>query len=309
MTVKNFWLAFCVACMSLFIACENQVEPIDRPTPEDQPPAIAIVSPTNPRFSGRVGDSRSLSLQMADNERLKSFTINVTFFRPNGTIDSINQVSQQDLSGKSFSFTFNFTIPNREPYSRIEYTFIVEDSKGATAQTTSTVSVLPEPSDPPPFKTLVYTGDSIMNQLGDSLYGFNFSSRQGFPKTRGQDIDSLRLRLDIVESSGTGQGLWQPVLRSPNNESINIDSVFVITNASRLNYEQANYNSIFEAFFSADLQLDETPVLEEGMYVIVRLVKTPRPQFALMRITELFNDGAGVNVSDKVYFDYKVTTP
>ncbi|MCI4668603.1 MAG: hypothetical protein MRZ79_10755 [Bacteroidia bacterium] len=309
MAFKKIWLALIIASIALLFGCEDQVNPIDKPTPTDEDPAIAITSPTNPRFSGRVGDAKSLTLQMADNESLSKFTINASYFLPDGTLDSSTQISTQDITGKTFSFSFSFTVDNRAPFSKIEYTFTVEDSKGATASTKATVSVLPEPGDPPPYQILTYTGDSIMNQLGDSLFGFNLSSRQGYPKTTGQSLDSLNLRLDIIESSGTGQGLWQPTLRSPNNEAIGVDSVFVITDSSRLNYEQATYNSIFEAFFSADLQMDETPVLEEGMYVIVRLVKAPRPQFALMRITEVFNDGAGINVFDKVYFDYKVSTP
>lgn len=309
MAFKKIWLAFMIAGTSLFFACENQVNPIDKPTPTDEDPAIAITSPTNPRFSGRVGVAKSVTLQMADNESLAKFTIDASYFLPDGSLDTMFQVSTEALSGKSYSNTFAFTIPNLLPFSRAEYSFTVEDSKGATAQAKASASVLPEPGDPPPFKLLSYSGDSIMNQLGDSLFGFNFSSRQGYPRTTGQSVDSLELRMDIAEASGTGQGLWQPVLVSPNNDAVGIDSVFVITDSSRLNYQQATYNSIYEAFFSANLQMDKTPVLEEGMFVIIRLVKAPQPQFALMRITDVFNDGAGINVFDKVYFDYKVTTP
>lgn len=309
MAFKKIWLALIIVITGLFIACENQVNPIDKPTPTDQDPAIAITSPTNPRFSGRVGDSKSLTLQMADNEGLGTFTIDASYFLPDGTLDQTFQVSTEALTGKSFSFTYAFTIPNLAPFSSAEYTFTVTDSKGASAQTTASASVLPEPGDPPPFKLLTYEGDSIMNVLGDSLFGFNFSSRQGYPRATGQSIDSLELRMDIVEASNTGQTLFQPVLRSPNNEAVGIDSVFVMTDSSRLNYEQATYNSIYEAFFSANLQRAETPVLEAGMYVIIRLVKSPRPQFALMKINEVFSDGFGTTaVFDKIYFDYKVTT-
>ncbi|MEO0895965.1 MAG: hypothetical protein AAFY71_06175 [Bacteroidota bacterium] len=309
MTLNRLWIPIAIAMAGLFLACENQVAPIDLPEPEDQNPAIAITSPTNPRFSGRVGESKSVTLQMGDNEMLKTFTIDVAFYNPDGSFDSGNQVSTETLTGKSFTSTFNFDVASIAPFSRIEYTFTVEDSKGATSTTSIDVSVLPEPTDPPIYRILTYEGDSIMNQLSDSLFGFNFSSRQGYPKTMGQSLDTLSLRMDIMESSGTGQGLWQPTFTSPNNEAISQDSVFVITNAARLNYETADYTSIFEAFFSADQQLAETPVLEQDMYVIVRLVKTPRPQFALLRITKVEDDGAGIQIFDKVFFDYKVTTP
>ena len=117
---------------------------------------------------------------------------------------------------------------------------------------------------------------------------------------------------DIEESSRTGNNLFPPVptafapkFASPNNQLLGQDSVFVLTNATRFNYEAATYTSLYQAFFSDALPARETPVLKVGDYVIVRLIKAPQPQFAIMRITEI-NDVVGV--ADYVRFDYKVTT-
>jgi len=303
-----FALGVCLACL-LLVSCENQTNPIDNPVPTDGAPAITIISPDNPRFSLLEGGQATVTLQMADNELLSNLRITETEFAPDGSQVSQGLVTSETLTGNSFVFDFTATVDPIPAYSKLTYTCTVTDSKGQSDSTSFTISVLPGADSPQPYDILVYTDDTLYNSLQDQEYGFNFSSRRALPATTGQNFDAFKLQLDIAENSGSGQGLWVPQLNSPNNESVDQDSSIVLTDASRFNYEEATYNSLFQAFFSAESYYEQTPRLREGDYVIVRLIKTPRPQFAVMNIKKLVDDGPGVAVSDYIIFDYKVTTP
>ncbi|MEL6134998.1 MAG: hypothetical protein AAFR59_16685, partial [Bacteroidota bacterium] len=284
-----FALGLCLACLTL-VSCENQVNPIENPIPVDATPAITIVSPENPRFSLQVGEQAAITLQMADNEALSSLRITETEFAPDGTQVTQGVVETEDIAGNSFTFDFTTIVDTIPPYSKLTYTCVVTDSKGKADSTSFTISVLPGADAPQPYEILVYENDTLYNSLSDQGYGFNFSARSAIPAVTGQNFDAFKLQLDIAENSGSGQGLWVPQLNSPNNEAVDQDSAIVITDASRFNYEEATYNSLFQAFFSAENYYEQTPRLREGDYVIVRLIKTPRPQFAIMNVKELVDD-------------------
>ncbi|MEO0471627.1 MAG: hypothetical protein AAF206_18500, partial [Bacteroidota bacterium] len=157
---------------------------------------------------------------------------------------------------------------------------------------------------PAPFEVLRYENDSIFNFRSNVAFRFNFTQRNSFPDISGP---GNVLDTDIEESAGS-QGLWEPRLISPNNAFFNRDSVFVLTDASRFNYNEASYETIAQAWFSDPSPASETPVLAVDDIVIVRLTKSPQPQFAVMRITRLEDDGAGLNVRDRLIFDYMVTS-
>ena len=220
---------------------------------------------------------------------------------------------EEDLTGNNIEYVYTDDVPAVGDYYKIRYTCYAVDTKGGFSSAVFWITVLPAPLNPAPFEVLEYTKDSIFNKRSGSLYGFNFSSRKALPLP-GQTPNILDL--DIAENSGTGQGFWYPTIGSPNNDQLGKDSVFVVTDASRFNYEEATYETIYQAFYSDafDSRLDHgvapkgDELMEVGDYYIIRLTKAPFPQFAVMKITKIVDDGAGVAVHDYVVFDYKVTS-
>ncbi|TAE59526.1 MAG: hypothetical protein EAZ89_02430 [Bacteroidetes bacterium] len=297
---------------SFFSACKPDAEVPDEVLPADEDPAITLLTPSNSQLLKRSGEQAVFTFRLADNEALKLFRAVPRIYNAEDSLIGDALPIDFQISGENITYDFTVTVPSLDPYYKIRYTCYVIDSKGASASTYCWVNVLPDPEDPPVYQVLSYTNDSIFNVRSNKEYGFNFNSRRRIPATTGQNLDTLRLQMDIAENSFSGQGgasSWVPFLISPANQQLGLDSVFVITDASRFNYEDATYETIYQAFYSDPSPAVRTPVLKVGDYVIVRLIRSPRPQFAVMKITFLKSDGAGVNVRDYFKFDYKVTTP
>ncbi|MEZ4776159.1 MAG: hypothetical protein R3D00_23500 [Bacteroidia bacterium] len=302
--------AFCfllipIATVALiFSGCNTDLEPL---LPADQDPAITVLAPASNNLLLESGDVFTVTFRMADREALKVFRAIGTIYDQNDQIVGNDVILfEEDITGVNLTYDYVDDVPAVNPYFKIRYTCYAVDSKGAYASAVFWVSVLPTPPDPSPFEVLTYQKDSIFNRKSNSQYGFNFTQRRQLPAAAGQTPNVLDL--DIAENSNTGQGIWAPTITSPSNTLLGRDSVFVITNADRFNYEEATYQTISQAFYSDPAPYSTTPVLKAGDYVIVRLTKAPFPQFAVMRITKIKDDGAGVNVRDYVVFDYKVTS-
>lgn len=277
--------------------------------PSDMDPAITLLSPSNGSFLVQSGDPISVNFQLADNEALKIFRAVPEIYDQADSLLGDGLPLDFDVAGTNTQFTLNLN-PTGPAFYKIKYNCYAIDSKGAFASTFFWVSLLPDPNDPPIYQVLTYTADTLVSSLADSAYAFNFTARTPLPVRPGESLDTLRLQMDIAEISGTGRFSWEPVLTSPNNEALGLDSVFVLTEASRFNYESATYASIYEAYFSDPAPSTETRILAEGDYVIVRLTKAPAPQFAVMAVRALIDTGFGVlGEKDLLVFDYKVTTP
>ncbi|MEZ4824876.1 MAG: hypothetical protein R3C61_01070 [Bacteroidia bacterium] len=285
-------------------SCNTDLEPL---LPADQDPAITILEPSSNNFLLESGDEFTVTFRMADQEALKVFRAIGTIYDQNNQVVGNDVILfEEDITGQSLTYSYVDDVPAVNPYFKIRYTCYAVDTKGAYASSIFWVSVLPTPADPSPFEVLTYQKDSIFNRKSNAQYGFNFTQRRQLPAVAGQTPNTLDL--DIAENSGTGQGIWAPTITSPSNTLLGRDSVFVITNSAKFNYEEATYETIYQAFYSDPSPRSTTPVLKVDDYVIVRLTKAPFPQFAVMHITKVKDDGAGVNVRDYVVFNYKVTS-
>ncbi len=303
----------------ILVSCKPEPEPVDL-LPVDMGPGIAVIQPTSTRVFHEAGENGSVTLRLADNEELALLRIIPEVYNQNDQLVSTEANIDIPVSGRTQDYVYQYTVPNLDPFYKVRYTCHIIDLAGQSAATTFWISVMPGESDPPVYETLSYENDTLYNSLQGSLYAFNFAGRQILP-AEGQDPSTIELQMDIAEAS-TGQVFWQPQLISPNNTRRGNDStVFVVTDAAHFNFDAANYNTIFRAFFSdpapsATAPPTEHPIasknkagLEVGDIVIVKLIQTPMPQFAVMYIKELVDDGPGVAVSDQMIFDYKVTSP
>ncbi|MEM6801034.1 MAG: hypothetical protein AAF696_06490 [Bacteroidota bacterium] len=287
----------------LLISCEE--DPINPNPPEDQPPAIALISPENNNFLIEKTEMFTVTLQLADNEALSSFEIDGEIFDTDGALVSSFSESSQSISGTSETIVYSGTPPAAaEDYFRIKYTCMAVDAKGASASTFFWVSVVPAEDPPSEFVVLEFENDSMFTTLISTRFAYNFTARALLPTATSNNP----LDFDISEVSESGRGVFAPRLESPNNMLAGQDSVFVITNAEEFNYEEATHETLSQAFFSDPAPYSTTPVIKEGDYVIVRLTKSPAPQFAIMRITKIVDDGGGILVNDRIVFDYKVTS-
>lgn len=291
----------------LLNGCEENLGPL---IPADEDPAITLIAPTSNSINLQAGQEFNITFQMADNEALKVFrVVGRIYDQDENLLGSDVIMFEEEISGSNIEYVYTDDVPSLGNYYKIRYTCYAVDSKGAFSSAIFWITVIPTPPDPSPYEVLEYKKDSIFNRKANAYYAFNFTSRKAMPKP-GQSANTLDL--DIQENSGTGQGQWAPTLYSPNNDFFGKDSVFVMTDATRFNYEEATYETIYQAWYSDpfDSRIDhsKTPVLKVGDYVIIRLNKSPFPQFAVMKITKVFDDGAGVNVKDYIVFDYKVTS-
>ena len=275
--------------------------------PEDRSPAITLISPSNSSLLKEVDESFTVTVQLADNEALKLLRITAEIFdQQDQQIGTSFLVRDIEVSGTNVTLDLTEKVPQGAlPFYKVKYTIHAIDSKGEFSSAFFWVSVLPQPADPAIYEVRSYTRDSIFNSEAPFSRGFNFTNREPLPNQVRQGTD---LDYDIREISRTAKLLYKPRLSSPSNDFFNQDSIFVITSASRFNYDAATYETIFNAFFSDPNPAVTTPELKVGDLVIVRLTKAPKPQFAVMNIRAIKDDGGGTfNIRDVVVFDYKVT--
>ncbi|RMG71344.1 MAG: hypothetical protein D6722_06960 [Bacteroidetes bacterium] len=294
---------------------------LDELIPADGAPAITIISPSSTRFLSQAGQSVTVTFQLADNEALKLFRAVPRIYDAKDSLIGDALPLDFEITGTNVTFPFTLTVPALDPFYKIQYNCYVIDKKGAFATTNFWVSVVPDPSDPPLYRTLTYTGDTIFNPNGNKDYAFNFTSRAKLPTTDGPysgTTSTQRLQMDIalrtIPIPPSLTQTWEPFLISPNNGELGLDSVFVVVNASVFNYDAADYNTIYRAFFSDPSPATQTPLLydlDPNDYIIVRLIKAPQPQFAVIRIQQVKDDlqGGVFGNNDQLIFDYKVTTP
>lgn len=298
---------FCSLLLGL-VSCESNPE--ESPIPEDGAPAITILAPATNNFLAREGEPVAVTFRLADNEALNAFRVVGRVFDQQENVVGTDFIETAGVSGTLLDTTYTYVVPTGfQPYFKIRFTVYAVDTKGASAQALFWVNILPQQGAPSPYKVLTYNNRRMFSRLAPIAHAFNFTSRDSIPAN---NVPGGQIDRDIEESSRTGNDLFPPIptafapkLISPNNQLLGEDSVFVITNAARFNYAEATHTSLYQAFYSDPLPAAETPVLKVGDYVIVRLIKAPQPQFAIMKITEV-RDAAGV--ADFIRFDYKVTT-
>ena len=305
-------LLTCIVILGLLlfglVSCESEPEP--GPIPTDSEPAITILAPATNNFLAREGEPVSVTFRLADNEALNVFRVVGRVFDQQDNVVGTDFIETSGVNGTIVDTTYTYLVPTGfQPYYKIRFTVYAIDTRGASASAQFWVNIIPDPDDPSPYKILTYTNRRMFSRLAPIAYAYNFTSRDSIPAN---NVPSGQIDRDIEESSMTGNDLFPPIpsdfapkLVSPNNQLLGQDSVFVITDEARFNYEEASYNSLYQAFFSDSQPAPETPELSEGDYVIVRLIKAPQPQFAIMKITRIQDDPGK---ADFIKFDYKVTT-
>lgn len=280
----------------LFNACDRSPE--DDYIPVNTEPAIALVSPTNNNFLDTVGATISTVFRLDDNEQLKLFRVTgIVLDQRNDTVGSEFIVLEETVSGQHILQNFDYLVPNLPPYYKVKLTCFVIDTEGEFSSTVMIINIVPGPSDPEPYEFESYTGDKLYSRRAlNNKYYFDFYSRAHIANVLDQDIKEE----SSTFVSGFSRQLSSPAMANTSNVT---DSVFVMTNTARFNYDQCNYTTIYQAYYADALPVAVTPEIQTGDIIIIRL--TNFPHFGVMRVTEVKDDPGDAN--DYIEFDYKVT--
>lgn len=298
-SIKGISIYFvCIGIIGLW-SCERTQYLPSLSTDED--PVISLTNPTTNSTLARPGEQVKVNVLAVDDLALTVFRVKLKVIDENGNEIESSTPIQQELNGLSFSYELAEIIPDQSASTQLIYTFEVIDSKGAVANVDFSIGILAR-QNPPQFRILSFKDQSLNAKPSGTAFALNFTSRATYPPPA-----TNLLSRDIEENTqNDGSGSFSAKLISPNNAALGRDSVFVMTDASKFNFEEATWLSLYQAYFSSGIFLSETPSLKVDDFVIVRLTKAPAPQFAIMKIRDVV-DGAG-STNDYIVFDYKVSS-
>lgn len=295
------WLVYSLVLgliISLF-ACEAD-QGVPAP-PNRNAPEIIISNPSNHQLELLGRTPLDLEVNMADDFALERLAVSRSVNDASGNLIESSNPLDMFIEGSAYTLNFKDTLPDLPSFFQIIYTFEVRNTDNQAATTQLFVSIADEPS-PSAFNLFSFEGFSLPSQQSGNGYAFNFSLQDFFPPPSSNLLD-----WDIEEGTLAGSGgIFDAKLSSPNNDLLGQDSVFVMTNASRFNFDAATYETIEGAYLSASNYFAETPTLQAGDLVIIRLIKAPAIQFAVMKIKEVIDDAGTAN--DQILFDYKVSS-
>ena len=299
---RSIYLLALILCMMFLGACTRYGLPGD-PLPTDERPSIALLSPTNNNLLLQQGTTVGLTFKLNDNEALRVFRVVGRVFNQQDSIMGANFIVVDSvISGKTRTMTLNYTMPLGLPqYYKVKLTAFAIDSKGAFSSSIVTANVVFGPPFPPPYATEgPYNNARIYSKLASNgKWNYRFSGGLAASQCYTTNIPGQ----DIAETSTVASGFIRQ-LRSPNN--FNNDSIFVVTDATRFNFDDATYTTIWQAYFSDPSPDTGTPTLNVGDIVVVRLANnTPVQHYALMRIKAVNDDSGDAN--DYMDFDFKYT--
>lgn len=296
-TVKAFLFVF----VSLF-GCNPNSD--NRPIPSNTPPAISIISPSNTTLQLTPGGSFSISMLLADNEALNRLRV-VSTISDEMNVPTGEEfiVLDQSLVGTISTVEFSDKVDEFPAFFKLTYRCIVQDVQGAADTAIFFISILPEEALVDSFQLLSFENISLHSRQSNQQFGYNFTNSTYFPENGDNPLEQ-----DIAEETQDNLSqAFQAILSSPSNDILGEDSIFVLTNDSQFNFEEASYNSLLQAFRSSTIYYTRTPSLQVGDIVIVSLIKAPQPQFGIMKILDIIDESGYSN--DKIIFNYKVSSP
>ena len=274
---------------------------IFNPLRDVEAPVLQLIKPDSSSLLAYIGEEVDFTLEAADDKGLTLFQILYRVEDAGGAqLQTSTQLEQMELSETFESIHYSVVIDTFPPFSQITYSFIVEDQRESRDQVDVVVTVLQSESPSTGiYPTFTYSVRKLWSGASDSLSGYNFSTQQAFPSNWENPLS-----VDITEIS-TGD-TFSAKLSSPNNERLSRDAIFVHLSPTQINYEEADYEDIWSFYQSADIYTSQSPTLESGDLLIVRLTKAPQPQFALMKILSV-QDLPG-SAQDYLEFEYKVSS-
>ncbi len=283
----------------ILVACHD--DSINNPLRDSEAPVIQLISPDSSSLIARTGEVLDFRLEAADDKGLSLFQVDYQVHDPKGNVLlPLTQLEQIPLSETFESLQFSDEIDSFPSFSHITYSFWVEDQRESRDQVDVVVTAIqPSPPSAVVYPTFTYTTRKLWSAASDSLSGYNFSTQQAFPSEWANPLS-----IDIAELSTDETFTAQ--LSSPNNDRLNRDSIFVHLSPTQINFEEADYELIWSFYQSSTAITKQSPQLEEGDLLIVKLTKAPQPQFALMRILKV-QDLPGTT-QDYLEFDYKVSS-
>jgi hypothetical protein len=289
--------------MLAFSGCDRDID--TRPVPRDLDPGIALEVPSRANFTRRVFETVDLTFRLTDNEALKIWRISESLYDTDGNpvVEDVHlALADEPIAGevlvKNYVYNVPFDIGGTlvRPYYTVEVKFYVIDSKGASASTSILVDILPPLDLPEPFPVREYLDNRMDHPNAfNGRDDFNFYNPLVSPTV---DLDKDVMIVDDLPGPLKGKSFI-----SPNNALRGQDSVFVIIEPTRFNYDSCTYTTLKEAWYSGNPIKRKTRMPEVGEYLLIRLAKGTEEQFAVMKPTTIDpNPSTGY-----IEFDFKVT--
>lgn len=307
----NHRILFPALIVALFFsACDRNID--TRPIPADTNPGITLVAPASGNILRTIGSTADMDVQLSDNEALKALRVVQTISDADGNIlledsfiEDVLVVGTNAIVQYSYGIPLNVGPILIEPFYKIRLDYYALDTKGASAKTSALINVIPDPAGPPQYLLHSYSGNRMIHPNSfRELERFNFTNRTN-PRPTGSPFDSLSWDIMIVNKlPGPLQG---KAMISPAGQYLGLDSVFVVTTPERFNYDLCNYRTIREAYLAGSQITNRiSPLPRVGDHVIVRLTKSLKQHFAVMKITAYGRDNNGAG-PEFIEFDYKVS--
>ncbi|MEM6628259.1 MAG: hypothetical protein AAF694_01240 [Bacteroidota bacterium] len=274
---------------------------LNNPLRDFEAPVIQLIDPDSTTLILSIGEQIEFSLEASDDLQLSFFRVFLSVQDPEGAeLLPFTLLTERSLSERFERLSFTDVIDSFPSFSKLKYLFVVEDQRQASDSASVVITaVIEDPTSSPLYPVATYGLQTLWSGASDRFSAYNFTTQQGYLSTHNNPLE-----LDIQELSTGSEFLAQ--LRSPNNERLDRDSIFVLLDSTKLNYAEADYEKIWGAYQSSTEQVDLTPRLKRGDLVIIRLTKAPSPQFALMQIG-LVQDLSG-SENDFIEFEYKVSS-
>lgn len=295
--LSAFFTAFALVALMTFTGCDPEKKDGPDPPPVDSDPVVTLLSPTNGYVLAERGETVSISFEIHDNEQLTFWEATESWT----SVSGVEVLSETRITGEYAALatnnsvrTINFTVPDSasgmQVYTTITIRAYATDNKGKRAMAKFRINVVPGINDPTAYQIEEYTGDTLYSITRGVDYNFDLLNRQF-----GDDFEITQPNRFLAESSIPPSIDF--ILTSPYWTTT--DSVLVTTNESVFNYEDLDYEIIYEAFVTSNRVGMQTDPLSPGDIVILKLRNLPH--FAVFKIVTT----EGVSGCGCMTFDYK----
>ena len=288
--------AFALVAILFFSGCDPEDDGQIDPPPVDSDPVVTLISPENGYALAKRGETVSISFEIHDNEQLVAWEATEEWTSVTGTTalpETRINGEYAVLATTNSIRTINYTVPTQgiQVYTTIDIRAYATDNKGKRAMARFRINVIPDVNDTTQYQIQAYTGDTLFSITTGTNYNFDLLNRQF-----GNDISMPNPANQYLRESSIPPSI-DHILTSPIWGMT--DSVLVTTNESVFNYDELDYETVWEAFVTSNRIGMKTDPLSPGDVVILKLPNLPH--YAVFRI----NSTEGVGGCGCMTFDYK----
>ena len=275
--------AFALVAALFFSSCDPEKDDVKTDPPIDGDPQATLISPASGYALARRGETVTIQFEIHDNELLTTWEATEKWTSVSGVVyKPVTRITGQyaAISAQNSIRTIQYTVDpssSVQTYTTIEIVGCGTDNKGKQACAKFRINVIPDDNSTTAYSIQEYlTGDTVWCRSTPEDYAFDLINRQhGTNQT--MTVPNMYLR-EVSQSPNTDFVFESPVWG-------NTDSVLVTTNESMFNFDEATYETMWQAFVTSNRIGRRTAQLQPGDVVILKLPNLPH--FAAIRVINL----------------------